>query len=396
MTGDKAASELRQRDAGSVVMLLDNHFGPDLRVLREVELLAASGLDVTILAWDRRVERKPISVQLPPRVQVMRVHVPAPPGRGVRTAGPLFRFSTRVLRRHLQVLREAAVIVVHDIYLLPLVALLCRLLRVPLVYDAHEDFALTQLGYYPDRLVQMIERAESLLARSAAAIVVPGRVRQQRWTDAGFSPPIVLANIGPMSGVDGAGSDPEVDWDLVYCGRLADIRRPDLLVELARTRPDLRIAVAGAGSAASKVAERAGTLPNLSFMGWVEDPESLLRRARAVYYGLDPAEPYADSACPNNLYLAIRAERPLIFFCGGEPRQLATQYKIGIHIRPDVGELGRAVDAVASGNIQWEFARAWAAIESSETGRQYVEAIHAAIRAAGVSKRENLSGANAG
>lgn len=386
----------RDRSGGrskSVVMLLDNHFGPDLRVQREVELLAGSGMDVTILAWDRRIDPKQISVPLPSGVRVIRVHVPAPPGGGVRTVRALLRFITRTLWRHSHVFRGAAVIVVHDIYLLPLGTLLRRLFRVPLVYDAHEDFVLIQRGYYPNWLVDMIERAESALARRAAAIVVPGTVRRQRWIDAGFAPPIVLANIGPSSAVDGVGPEPDVEWDLVYCGRLADIRRPDVLVELARARPDLQIAVAGVGPAATEVAAGAEELPNLSFMGWVDDPSSLLRKGHAIYYGLDPDEPYADSACPNNLYLAIRARRPLIFFCGGEPRRVATQYKIGIQIRPDVAELGQAVDMVTGGNVEWEFAQAWSAIESSETGREYVHGIQAAMMAADAGKGEHFGDA---
>jgi glycosyltransferase involved in cell wall biosynthesis len=389
----KARRNRSRGRSNSVVMLLDNHFGPDLRVQREVELLAGSGMEVTILAWDRRIDPKPVSVQLPSGVRVIRVHVPAAPGGGVRTVKALLRFSTRTLWRHSYVVREAAVIVVHDIYLLPLGALLRRLFRVRLVYDAHEDFVLTQRGYYPNRLVELIERAENALARRAAAIVVPGTVRRQRWIDAGFAPPIVLANIGPISAVDGVGPEPDPEWDLVYCGRLAEIRRPDVLVELARMRPDLQIAVAGVGPAATKLAASAEELPNLSFVGWVDDPKSLLRKARAVYYGLDPDEPYADSACPNNLYLAIRAQRPLIFYCGGEPRKIATQYKIGIQIRPDVTELGQAVDTVTGGKVEWEFAKAWAAIDSSETGRDYVHAIQGAMMATDVGKREQFGDA---
>ena len=37
-----------------VVMLLDNHYGPDRRVKLESEILMARGMRVRIVSWDRR------------------------------------------------------------------------------------------------------------------------------------------------------------------------------------------------------------------------------------------------------------------------------------------------------------------------------------------------------
>jgi glycosyltransferase involved in cell wall biosynthesis len=355
-----------------IVMLLDNHFGPDRRVLREVELLAATGQPVTIIAWDRRTEAGPISASLPTKVEVIRVHAPARPGAGARTLRALAHFYGRIIREHRGLLRRAALLVVHDLYLLPLGVFLRRLLGVRLAYDAHEDFALMEGGRLPEWGLRAIAGLETALARRAALIVVPGRIRQKRWVSAGFPPPVVLANTGTRRHAVGR-TDPE--WDLVYCGLIDDSRRPDLLLELAKARPDLRIAIAGDGRAARRVAEQSRGLTNLRFLGWIDDPEALLERARAIYYGLDPENPYAVAACPNNLYQAIRARRPLIFFCSGEPAELASRFRIGMRVRPEVQELALALDAMAADGNSWEFDAAWKAVDKFDAGREYIQAV---------------------
>ena len=43
------------------VMILDNEYGPDLRVKREMEVLTGAGWDVRLVAWDREA-RRPLDV----------------------------------------------------------------------------------------------------------------------------------------------------------------------------------------------------------------------------------------------------------------------------------------------------------------------------------------------
>ena len=298
------------------------------------------------------------------------------PGGGRRTLAALLHFAAKLWCGYGQTLREAPLLIVHDIYLLPIAVAIRRLLGTPLVYDAHEDFAVMERDRLPHRLLSVAAELETVLARRAGLVIVPGRLRQQRWLQAGFSRPVVLANTGHV----GRRERPnvpvtETSWDLVYCGTLADARRPDLLVELAERRPDIRIAIAGHGRAAQKTARAAEELPNLEFMGWAEDPDSLLVRARAVYYGLDPSASYSDTACPNSLYQAILAHRPLIFFCGGEPALFAEQFRIGLRVRPTVDDISSALDAIAAERNEWEFDQAWKAVEAADSGLQYVNAI---------------------
>ena len=98
-------------------------------------------------------------------------------------------------------------------------------------------------------------------------------------------------------------------YDVAYCGHLAEIRRVDLLIEAARLSPQLRVVIAGEGRTSTRIAREASALPNVNFVGWTDRPDEVLASARVVYYGLDPAWPYAAKACPNTLYQAIRLHR---------------------------------------------------------------------------------------
>jgi hypothetical protein len=89
--------------------------------------------------------------------------------------------------------------------------------------------------------------------------------------------------------------------------------------------------------------------------------DALFARARSIYYGLDPSHPYSDVACPNTLYQALRHRKPLVFFCGGEPAALASEFRIGIRCAPTAKDLAIAVET-ALAERSWEFDAAWHAV----------------------------------
>jgi glycosyltransferase involved in cell wall biosynthesis len=150
-------------------------------------------------------------------------------------------------------------------------------------------------------------------------------------------------------------------WDIVCVGTLSISRRMDILIELARQRPDLRIGVAGRGSRSDEVAAAARDLPNLDFIGWRENADEVLSAARIIYYGRDPEDVYSSVACPNTLYQALRHRKPLIFFCGGEAAEIAAEFKVGIRAEASVEAVSAAYDAAVA-TSEWEFDEAWEAV----------------------------------
>lgn len=357
-------------------MLLDNHFGPDPRVAFELELLEQAGIATRILAWDRRSMRETSDPEVT-RADIVRIEVPAPSGGGWRSFLAMMKFGVRVWRRRQLLLGSAHPLVVHDIYLLPLGWALARRLGRPFIYDAHEEWARMEAGRYPNWALRVVTTVENRLAKGAIRVVVPGASRAARWDGVLEQPPIVLPNL-VRSDRPNAGTR-SVEWDLLYVGTVSEGRRPDLLVELARLRPELRIGVAGRGRSVDYVARAAHELPNLSYLGWRSDAEELLASTTALYYGLDPEHPYSEVACPNTLYQALIHRKPLIFFCAGEPAQLAGQFKIGIRCEASVGSLSAALDH-ALATSDWEFDAAWQTVWDRAQTEQFVKTVRAAAR----------------
>jgi hypothetical protein len=357
-----------------IAMLLDNHYGPDRRVAFECSLLAGAGSSIRIVAWDRR---SPAS-HLPEAsrdAELCRVSLPAPPGGGIRSIIAMSRWSRKVYRERVRLLDGANLLVVHDVYLLPLGYLLARSMRIPFVYDAHEDFALLEAGRYPAVLRWLVARFESLLGRRARAVVVPGNSRTARWKSIARET-VVLPNLGSDSSRS-IQPTPSPTYDLVHCGGIDPVRRVGLLLDLAERRPDLRIAVAGSGRVAAEIEERAGRMTNVDFFGWVSDPDSLLSDSAAIYYHYDPAHPYSSVACPNTLYQALRVQRPLIYICGGEPEMLNRRFRIGIAPEPTVAGLEAALNEIAARD-DWEFEEAWGSVADDPALERYVPVIQGA------------------
>jgi hypothetical protein len=354
-------------------MLLDNHHGPDRRVDMEVEMLAEAGLGARVIAWDRRdpaAARAADAVAWPGvPVDLVRIAVPAPAVGGLASIGRVGTFARRVWRARRRLLADAAVLVVHDIYLLPLAWALSVRCRLPLVYDAHEEFAAMEGGRYPDALLKAVEAFEALLARRAQMVVVPGETRVPRWRRVGIDP-LVVPNVGRRAARQ---QSPEPEVDIAYCGGLSEKRRLDLLVELARARPDLRVAVAGEGRAETWLGDAAAELPNLEFAGEISTPDEFLARARAVYYGLDPEHPYAARSCPNTLYQAVRVGRPLVHFGGGEIDRLAGRYDIGRRTQPAADAIAAVIDELPQLAGTWEFEAAWSYLEENRAAGAYAD-----------------------
>jgi hypothetical protein len=336
-----------------VVLLIDNHHGPDRRTEWVSGSIRATGADVRVVAWDRRVAPEPAPPP-PPGEEVVRLHAPAPWGSGRGTVQAIGRFSRQAFGRRRELLAGADAIVATDIYLLPLGRAMARSAGVPVIYDAREDWAALEAARFPLAVRRAVTGAETVLARGAAAVIVPGETRAARWRRVGIEP-VVMRNVGRT-----APRPAPTLWDVASAGLLAEQRRPDLFLELARRRPDLRFVITGGGRLEEPVRREAAGLPNVDYLGFVEDVDAVLAASSVIVYGEDPATPYSPLACPNTLYQAIRVRRPLVFYCGGEPAEAAARFRIGVRCRPEVDALSAAVDDAREAD-GWEFDAAWQA-----------------------------------
>lgn len=316
-----------------VLMLLDNPCAPDWRVQREAAALQHAGATVLVLCWDR--DGRPPAIEDLDGVRIERLRTPSGRNLGIRQVRTLLTFYRAAWRR----LREEPIDIVHvhDLPLLVLGIAVARRRKVNLIYDAHEIYHFMEAGKYPRSLLGALALFEGWLVRRYVTTLIT--VSQQRVTDywqhvAGSTPTVVVGNWYDPADVTkeqqaaarlelGLGNGPCV----VYAGGLAPERRLDLLVSVARQRPDLTVLVAGRGSSdVERLLSAANDeLPNVHYMGWVDRPELLYRAASALYYVLDPHHPYSRFAASNTLHLALAHRIPLITGLSGEPGAVMTE-----------------------------------------------------------------------
>ena len=168
----------------------------------------------------------------------------------------------------------------HDVFPLPVAALLARLRRAPLVYDAHE-------------LVDHRELRTSLFGRfwtwwhrwairNADRVITPTRERSEFLVERGYAPrrpPVTIMNLSdPPPADDGWPARAELglgdgDYVVVYQGHVAEKRFTTVLVEaFALLSPDFRLVLIGDGPgspAAADAVRRLGLEDRVELTGYL-------------------------------------------------------------------------------------------------------------------------------
>ncbi|HZI83567.1 MAG TPA: glycosyltransferase family 4 protein [Casimicrobiaceae bacterium] len=130
----------------------------------------------------------------------------------------------------------------------------------------------------------------------------------------------------------------------LYAGRLEKLKGVQTAIPMLRSRPDVDLLIAGSGSMEAELRALAGTAPNVRFLGSLAQSElaPLYRGALATIvpslcyetFGLVVAESFA-------------AGTPVIVHAQGALDEIVRTHGGGLIYR-DAGELGQAVDALAS------------------------------------------------
>jgi Glycosyl transferase 4-like domain/Glycosyl transferases group 1 len=331
-------------------MLFGSAHGPDVRVRRVSQALAAAGYSVRILAWDRAELLPKVDRDGP--VEVRRVHVASYHDRGW---SQVFFLSRAVLRYIPHILRRPPDI----IHAIDLPMLLAAILIAPLtgrrpriVYDAFEIYAILESHKYPRWLLRVIELAEWVLPRFADLVITPGEGRRQYFARHGISSVVVPNWVDvPTREIDAAEARsalgiPSDAVTIVYAGGLDRSRDLISLVAHARRHPEHTVLVAGRGEQEASLRRQAERIPNLRILGWLPNPTSALAAADVLYYSLKADHPYAAHAAPNNLYVAVAHAIPLVHRAQGEIGLLAGQHDIGASFH-DEASLDAAIERIA-------------------------------------------------
>jgi glycosyltransferase involved in cell wall biosynthesis len=327
-------------------MVLDNAFEPDPRVLKEVQALSDT-YDITILAWDRQGSLPAHEVVSGARIE--RLVVRSSNSRGLGQLLPTVRFWFAAARR----LRKlpADLVHCHDLpSLLPgVVGSIGR--RIPIIFDAHELYWLQMRTRLPRAALSLLRQLELALLKKVAVVVTVNsklatyysRKKRAAVVVGNWYDPVSLDEDKRQTVRAELGISAE-QFCVLYVGAMGPERLLTPLLDAANSNEEnLQIVIAGRGPGASEVEARLPN-PHLHWLGWTNDADSLYSAADAIYYGLDPNDPYAAISSPNALFKAIAWGIPLITTATSETQEIIARSGGGVVLKGTSGS--DVIDAI--------------------------------------------------
>ncbi|HLF05951.1 MAG TPA: glycosyltransferase, partial [Thermoplasmata archaeon] len=162
---------------------------PDIRVQKEAETLSRAGHSVTVFCWDREGGHRAEESQHGFRVVRTGPH-PGPAPLALAKKVSVFREVSKRLAESAASFAPD-VVHAHDFETLPVGAKLKSRLRVPLVYDSHEDWPALE-AMHSRVLSKATQLAERRLLKKVDRVITIGERLGDKFRRAGHSPTILL------------------------------------------------------------------------------------------------------------------------------------------------------------------------------------------------------------
>jgi glycosyltransferase involved in cell wall biosynthesis len=350
-----------------IVMIVENAFTPDQRVLKESQALKAAGHEVSVLAWDRLCQFPPYEIVK--AVPVKRIRIKS--GYGIRWRQMFYIWRFWLLAFYSALKAKPDIIICHDFHTLGAGFLLKMVRRKHLrvIYDIHDMYTGSIMAESFSKAAMAFAWIEKLFTLQFDAFITVGHQMRRHFEKLARQKPLVLV---------GNWYDPyqssTVEKEAImrsiglnshkpcvgYIGSIIPGRSIELFGELARLQPEWNIIVAGGREGAEgdpKIREvlrdAQETCPNLFVLGWVSEPLKYFSLLDASIYALDPSYTYhAQYAAPNNLYSCIATGTPMITTRCGELAEVGEKYHFIEFIEQITPRtINIALEKVLSGNI---------------------------------------------
>ncbi len=325
----------------SVLMLVTNGFRPDPRVAKEAEALVSEGYGVTVLGWDR--ENK-----FPDRSDYKGVNI-----ERIRTgwAGSMLSFALFYPLFFLRGLlaanrREVDIVHSHDFDTLPLGALISWLKRVPLVFDAHENYAQMIAIDLPGWVPRLVERLEGALTRKADLVITVSEVHAAHMRPNARNGVVLVENCINIPAELGLPEFTDRDLVLLYVGTLEPMRYIEESIAVSRTMDRCVYKVAGWGRLEGAVRKEVdGT--RVQFLGFLPHASMLKEMAACdvVLCLLDPANLNYVGNSPTKIYEAMAVGVPVLTSKGTTSGELVGRVGCGLVIDWSEGNYRQAIEA---------------------------------------------------
>ena len=225
-----------------------------------------------------------------------------------------------------------------------LAALSCR---VPIIVHSFHGHVLH--GYFTPRVTAVVRVVERTLARHTTRIVAVGEKVRDDLVEAGIGrleqyvvipPGVELARTPTRAAARLELGIEESAFVVAFVARLTQIKRPDRVLEVARrmsNRAEVAFLVAGGGELLASMRREASNLPNVTFLGWRSDVETVYAASDLVLLTSD------NEGMPVSLLEAAYAGRPSVTTAVGSAGEVVVDGVTGFVTGTDVDELAAAV-----------------------------------------------------
>jgi glycosyltransferase involved in cell wall biosynthesis len=368
-----------------ILMILREDFPPDVRVLQEASSLIRAGHVVALACFNRK--------NLPAReiIEGIQVHRLSPwtfPLRKVHTLLNNLPYRNPAWSRFvLGTAKEfdAQVLHVHDLPLVKTVLSVGKTLRIPVIFDMHENWA----ELLPSVNRRMIEKliatrytfkaVEVEVCEESDAVVVVVEESRERLASLGvpqekiiIAPNVVDLRRIPPSLVDRASEVEGVSF--IYAGGISHHRGLDVLIKawgrFIKEFSHARLIIAGTGPQEAYLSSLAGGLgltESIDFPGWLSF-DAYLERISTCSVGLVPhiSTPHTDSTLPHKLFHYMALKKPVIVGDAVPLRRVVEGENCGLVVRS--GDVEGMADALAKLAASGELRK-----QMGQNGRRAVE-----------------------
>jgi glycosyltransferase involved in cell wall biosynthesis len=323
-----------------ILMLLPNGFDPDPRVHNEARSLVEAGYLVTILCWDRDVKYK--EHEDIDGIRIERIFVSSSYGRGSSQLRYLWRFWKEAYQRAL--IKTPDVIHSHDFNTLPLGYWLGKILKIPVIFDAHESYhEMLADNVYPV-IKWTIARIERFLIKRIDLLITVGSILEEEYKRRGAKRTIVIGNWKRLEDFRFSEAEiknarkelgiPENCLIISFIGYLLPSRGLLTLIEAVRSDKEVFLVIGGKGQLEDKIEELAGNVENILYLGYTipERIPLITVLSDVIYYGLEGSTGNSRYSAPNKLFEALAAGKVILTGKVGEIARIVKEEKCGIRL----------------------------------------------------------------
>lgn len=327
-------------------MLLANAFLPDPRVLKEAGSLANRGYQITILAWDREGQFPPLESVA--GFVIKRIRVRSKFNRRMAQLPKILLLWWHMIAAGLR--ENPHVIHCHDLDTLFPGLILKLLTKKPLIYDAHENYALVKSGSLPKFFVRALGFAEKKLLNTVDVIITASTFVADEFRRVCTKPLITLGNYWQLSNSSRISPAdvvaekrrlgiPEGNLIVAYIGGLKGSRKIMPLLQAVKDGMGVSIIICGAGEQESLVEREAQRKKCVFYLGRVpfEQVPLYASLSDVIYYGLDNY-PGALYNCPNALFMALSTGKAVLATDIGDLGKIVREENCGVVLKRTDGE----------------------------------------------------------